>query len=107
MHVHVHMHDMRPSRSTPNDPNPNNPNANPNDPNPNPNPNPNSLKVDAKLPRLAKHLRQHCVQSELYATRWFVGIFANTLPIESVLRVWDVFLFEGAKILHRVGISLL
>ena len=30
-----------------------------------------------------------------------------TLPIESVLRVWDVFLFEGAKILHRVGIALL
>ena len=63
--------------------------------------------VDAKLPRLAKHLRQHCVQSELYATRWFVGVFANTLPIETVLRVWDVFFFEGAKILHRVGIALL
>jgi len=63
--------------------------------------------VGSKLPRLAKHLRRHGVQSEHYATRWFVCVFANTLPVETTLRVWDVFFCEGCKVLHRVGIALL
>lgn len=34
-----------------------------------------------KMPRLAAHLERHGVVTELFATRWFVAIFANALPI--------------------------
>ena len=63
--------------------------------------------VAAKLPRLAPHLQRHCVVPELFAMRWFVAIFANALPVETTLRVFDAFLLEGVKVLHRVGLSLL
>ena len=63
--------------------------------------------VASKLPRVAKQLHKHGVIAELFATRWFVALFANSLPIETTLRVWDAFLLEGTKVLHRVGLALL
>ena len=63
--------------------------------------------ISAKLPRLAKLLETHGVCAELFATRWFVATFANALPVETTLRVWDTFMLEGVKVLHRVGLSLL
>ena len=60
-----------------------------------------------KLPKLAMHFTRHQVITELFATRWFVALFANALPIETTLRVWDAFLLEGAKVLHRVSLALL
>lgn len=60
-----------------------------------------------KMPKLAAHLTHHAVVPELFATRWFVALFANALPVETTLRVWDAFLLEGSKVLHRVGLALL
>jgi len=63
--------------------------------------------VSTKLPRVSKQLQKHGVVAELFATRWFVAVFANSLPIETTLRVWDAFLLEGCKVLHRIGLALL
>jgi hypothetical protein len=63
--------------------------------------------VGAKLPRVARLLHAHGVVAELFVTRWFVALFANSLPPETTLRVWDAFLLEGTKVLHRVGLALL
>ena len=60
-----------------------------------------------KLPRLSAHLEKHAVVAELFVTRWFVAIFANALPVETTLRVWDAFLLEGVKVLHRIGLAVL
>ena len=59
------------------------------------------------LPKVSRQLKTHGVVAELFATRWFVALFANSLPIETTLRVWDAFLLEGAKVLHRVALALL
>ena len=42
----------------------------------------------------------------LATTSWFMSCFIGTLPIESVLRVWDVLFYEGSKTLFRVGLAL-
>jgi hypothetical protein len=54
--------------------------------------------VASKLPKLSAHLERHCVVAELFATRWFVTLFANVLPVETTLRVWDSLLLEGTKV---------
>ncbi|CAN7138028.1 unnamed protein product [Brassica rapa subsp. narinosa] len=39
---------------------------------------------------------------------WFLSIFINMLPWESVLRVWDVLLFEGNRVmLFRTALALM
>ncbi|KAM9820447.1 TBC1 domain family member 10A-like [Neosynchiropus ocellatus] len=54
-----------------------------------------------------RHLKQHKLEPILYMTEWFMCAFSRTLPWTSVLRVWDMFLCEGVKILFRVGLVLL
>uniref|UniRef100_A0A146ZT07 TBC1 domain family member 10A n=1 Tax=Fundulus heteroclitus TaxID=8078 RepID=A0A146ZT07_FUNHE len=54
-----------------------------------------------------RHLKKHKVEPILYMTEWFMCAFSRTLPWSSVLRVWDMFLCEGVKILFRVGLALL
>uniref|UniRef100_A0A8D3BFS6 Rab-GAP TBC domain-containing protein n=1 Tax=Scophthalmus maximus TaxID=52904 RepID=A0A8D3BFS6_SCOMX len=53
------------------------------------------------------HLKKHKLEPILYMTEWFMCAFSRTLPWASVLRVWDMFLCEGVKILFRVGLVLL
>lgn len=43
-----------------------------------------------------RHLKQHKLEPILYMTEWFMCAFSRTLPWASVLRVWDMFLCEGA-----------
>ena len=42
----------------------------------------------------------------LCTTSWFMSLFIGTLPIETVLRVWDVLFYEGSRTLFRVAISI-
>eukprot|EP00477_Mikrocytos_mackini_P002354 GAHX01002612.1.p1 GENE.GAHX01002612.1~~GAHX01002612.1.p1 ORF type:complete len:400 (+),score=64.45 GAHX01002612.1:48-1247(+) len=39
-------------------------------------------------------------------THWFLSLFILVLPVDSILRIWDMFLVEGEKILFRVAIAL-
>lgn len=42
----------------------------------------------------------------LCTTSWFMSLFIGTLPIECVLRVWDVLFYEGSKTLFRVALAV-
>ncbi|KAK6337804.1 hypothetical protein TWF696_001284 [Orbilia brochopaga] len=42
----------------------------------------------------------------LCTASWLMSGFISNLPIETVLRVWDAFFYEGSKILFRVSLGL-
>ena len=42
----------------------------------------------------------------LCTTSWFMSLFIGTLPIESVLRVWDILFYEGSRTLFRVALTI-
>ncbi|KAK1787092.1 hypothetical protein P4O66_017462 [Electrophorus voltai] len=58
-------------------------------------------------PAAYRHLDKHKIEPILYMTEWFMCAFSRTLPWAAVLRVWDMFLCEGVKIIFRVGLVLL
>ncbi|GKV28567.1 hypothetical protein SLEP1_g37595 [Rubroshorea leprosula] len=55
--------------------------------------------VHERFPKLANHLDYLGVQVAWVTGPWFLSIFINMLPWESVLRVWDVLLFEGNRVM--------
>jgi len=61
----------------------------------------------AVLPQLAAHLDEAGLPLSIATTKWFMCLFLNTLPAETLLRVWDVLLVDGPAILVRVGAALL
>jgi hypothetical protein len=42
----------------------------------------------------------------LCMTAWFMSCFIGTLPIETVLRVWDIFFYEGSRTLFRIALTI-
>ncbi|GJJ73938.1 hypothetical protein EMPS_06296 [Entomortierella parvispora] len=74
------------------------------------------LRVDAIVferllkvqdPKLATFLERNDVGPLMYMTQWYLTLFTMSLPWASVLRVWDVFYFDGIKTLFRVGLGVL
>ena len=43
----------------------------------------------------------------LVTAAWFMSAFTGILPIETTLRVWDCFFYEGSKILFRIALTIL
>jgi len=43
----------------------------------------------------------------MFATDWFLVLFATSLPSETAARVWDAVFLEGSKAIYRVALTLL
>ena len=53
--------------------------------------------------RLAQHMAKQGVAFEVVTYPWFLSLFANTLPLEPMLRAWDCFFHEGAVGGNKTG----
>lgn len=42
----------------------------------------------------------------LVTSLWFMSVFVGVLPIESVLRVWDILWYEGSKTIFRISLTI-
>jgi hypothetical protein len=54
--------------------------------------------ISTKVPVVHNILTDTNVQLELISLQWFLCVFLNTLPLETALRIWDVFFFDGDEV---------
>lgn len=58
-------------------------------------------------PALYCHLKRRGISPHLYATQWFLTLFAYRFPLQLVLRIYDLILTEGLSAILRFGIVLM
>jgi hypothetical protein len=58
-------------------------------------------------PALYCHLHRRQVTPHLYATQWFLTLFAYRFPLQLVLRIYDLILSEGLEAILKFGIVLM
>jgi len=58
-------------------------------------------------PAAHKHLTKQEIDPTMIIQEWFLCVYSRTLPWPSVLRVWDMFMCEGVKVIFKVGLVLL
>jgi hypothetical protein len=56
-----------------------------------------------KLPKVHEILEKYGVEVSLFS--WFLTCFVDNIPVEVYLRIWDVFLYEGNKVLFRFALA--
>lgn len=58
-------------------------------------------------PALYCHLHRRSISPHLYATQWFLTLFAYRFPLQLVLRIYDLILSEGLSAILRFGLVLM
>ncbi|KAH9481920.1 TBC domain-containing protein C4G8.04 [Psilocybe cubensis] len=63
--------------------------------------------VQEYTPKLHAHLNDLGVDLAAICFSWFLSLFTDCLPVETLFRVWDVFLVDGPDVLFRVALGIL
>ncbi|XP_053397365.1 USP6 N-terminal-like protein [Mercenaria mercenaria] len=57
-------------------------------------------------PKIRRHLEKEGIDSGLYTIKYFLQCFLDRLPFTLTLRVWDIFILEGERILTGMSYTI-
>ena len=63
--------------------------------------------VSNYLPDIDHVLVQHDIELSLISLNWFLTLFASVVHMKILLRIWDLFLFDGSIVLFQVTLGML
>ncbi|KAI8603007.1 rab-GTPase-TBC domain-containing protein [Dissophora ornata] len=63
--------------------------------------------MEETVPLVYKHFQNQGIQSTMYASQWFMTLFAYKFPLDLVFRIYDILFVEGVESLFRFAIALL
>lgn len=66
-----------------------------------------NVLIQKSEPTIHQHIQNIGMPWALGTTKWFICLYSEVLPTETVLRIWDCLFNEGSKILLRVAITLI
>ncbi|XP_041132377.1 USP6 N-terminal-like protein [Polyodon spathula] len=59
------------------------------------------------IPKLKKHLDREQMSTGIYTTKWFLQCFIDRTPFTLTLRLWDIYILEGERILTAMAYTIL
>lgn len=63
--------------------------------------------IEEHLPAVHVHLSRQGVRSHMYASQWFLTLFAYKFPMSMVVRIVDIVVAEGLEAILRFGVALM
>lgn len=63
--------------------------------------------VERTMPGVYQALSKNMISSTSFVTKWYITLFANTIPYQTQLRLWDAFLLEGRDVLVVAAVAIL
>nr|XP_023657718.1 USP6 N-terminal-like protein isoform X1 [Paramormyrops kingsleyae] len=59
------------------------------------------------MPKLKQHLDNQEVFTSLYTMKWFFQCFLDRTPFTLTLRIWDIYILEGERVLSTMSYTIL
>lgn len=53
--------------------------------------------VSEHLPHISRHLKRHEINPTMFASQWFMTLFAYKFPLDLVFRIYDIVFVEGLE----------
>lgn len=63
--------------------------------------------LEDQVPSVHIHLTRQGVKSSMYASQWFLTLFAYKFPLSMVLRIFDIVMTEGIEAILKFGVALI
>lgn len=62
--------------------------------------------TEQMMPDVYAAFQRHTISTTSYATKWYITLFANSVPFQTQLRLWDAFLLEGPDLFVAVAVAI-
>ena len=62
--------------------------------------------TEKMMPGVYEAFKQQMVSTTSYATKWYITLFANSVPFHTQLRLWDAFFLEGSDLFIVVAVAI-
>jgi hypothetical protein len=59
------------------------------------------------VPKVYDHFKKYHIHPTMYASQWFITIFAVNFKFDILVKIFDVFLLEKTKIFYRIALAVL
>ncbi|KAM6204963.1 uncharacterized protein WM294_004475 isoform 1-T1 [Sarcoramphus papa] len=59
------------------------------------------------FPKLKKHMDKEQMTTGIYTTKWFLQCFIDRTPFTLTLRLWDIYILEGERVLTAMAYTIL
>ncbi|KAL6474110.1 hypothetical protein MHYP_G00176710 [Metynnis hypsauchen] len=59
------------------------------------------------LPKLKRHMDKEQMTTGIYTTKWFLQCFIDRTPFTLTLRLWDIYILEGERVLTAMACTVL
>ncbi|XP_019375362.1 PREDICTED: USP6 N-terminal-like protein [Gavialis gangeticus] len=59
------------------------------------------------FPKLKKHMDKEQMTTGIYTTKWFLQCFIDRTPFTLTLRLWDIYILEGERVLTSMAYTIL
>ncbi|BGP16983.1 hypothetical protein JCM10213_007429 [Rhodosporidiobolus nylandii] len=63
--------------------------------------------VEMLMPDVHAAFAEHFISTSAYATKWYITLFANSVPFATQLRLWDGLLLEGVDFLVITAVAII
>ena len=62
--------------------------------------------TEQMMPGVYEALKRQMISTTSYATKWYITLFANSVPFHTQLRLWDAFFLEGSDLFIVVAVAV-
>ena len=59
------------------------------------------------VPKVYELFKKEGMLPSMYSSEWFICLFSRNLPFNTLVRIFDVFLLEGYKVIYRFALAFL
>jgi hypothetical protein len=62
--------------------------------------------LESKMPGVYSAFMKHMIYTTSYAAKWYITLFANSVPFQTQLRLWDAYLPEGPDLFVAMAVAI-
>ncbi|GAM20850.1 hypothetical protein SAMD00019534_040250 [Acytostelium subglobosum LB1] len=62
--------------------------------------------LEGQFPQLYSHIQRQNVFTPLFSSQWFICLLIYNLPFPMIVRIWDLFLYDGLVVIFAAALAL-